>query len=334
MRASASPDDSGRGRDVKMRLNLVVPNERADARLAASVSLAGLEDRTFGNAALGLRHPSSVYGRSLQNVEDKLTKLLDAIGRSSSSDGADEAIWSEPVAGTLQALLYASTEHFEDCQNVVKIIVGAFDQNLKNEALRRYIATVREARDFSARQTNAIKHQQGRIRFIEFEDPLRRINGYYIEGIDADGSVGPSSDVHGNSHTAFSIGRSIRYIAASFIFASQALAAFVSTHLHLPSPQQSAGLGPFVESFDRIAAYDRGVFPDEGAITCPAFVRSATSRAVMFPGESIKWRRPTATARIHLSCTHDALAPTHRMPYMGERWLEPKGRRTTRQQRR
>lgn len=314
-----------------MHLNLLIENRDSAQPLAAYVCLSDLTAFKFNNEKLGLRHPASVYTQSLLRLVERLNGAIDAfLALNAPYDASDVDRLNKSLVRTLEDLVYSAAEHFEDCQNIAKIVVGGLPEKARDRALRDFVATIRDAREFSARQANAIKHSQGRVRLLEFNDPIRRIIGFFIEGVDADGSVGPSMAVHGNTHTAFSVGRSLRYLVASFVYLSQAIASFVRLNLKLTSPERHAGLGVLLDIFDRIADLDNSVFPDEGDTTCPAFRRTSSARSIRFPSSSTAWKRPAATARLHLVTNMDSRVPSFRLPYMGKSWGLPKGRSSKR----
>ena len=57
---------------------------------------------------------------------------------------------------------------------------------------------------------NKIKHDHARLRFILYSGNSIYFPGYFLEGIDSEGVLGPDQNVHHKGGTAFSFARDLR----------------------------------------------------------------------------------------------------------------------------
>lgn len=305
-----------------MHLEFSILRNKASADLPAVTQLGALKDKPFNNAALGFRHPLGVYNVSIEAIAAAFADALDA----ASQYGEFSATVASRLARTLDHLVDASTEHFDDLKSIVRLVFDSDGPQGSKRAIREFDATVKTARAFSARQANAIKHQQGRIRFVRVlfgGTPLHL--GYFIDGVDNEGVLGPSQDVHLGA-TAFSLCRTFRYIACSVLFSSRVLAAQLSSKYG--PVDATTGFGPLMPIFDRLANFNSYVFWDE-LNDCPTI----TANADLFKISTSTHTGlilPPAGGRIEGTFGGDGTSSNFRLPYFGKEYRKGTGRKKDR----
>jgi hypothetical protein len=304
-----------------MKLSISIPTAHANRPLPASAYLADFKAIEFKNADLGLRHPVGIYNVSIQTVVEALKNAIDAAfaHRHAERGGDHEKECSRKLEQSLDHLLDATTEHFEDARSIVRVMFDDRGERAWKKALASFDSLVREARDFPARQANAIKHKQARIRLIRADAPDATIVGYFIDGVDAKGAVGPSPYVHiGN--TAFSLGRTFRTLACGTYFLSRALLTILSGAPASPRKLAESGFGQLAPLFDQLVAMDTWIFWDEPD-SCPAVIKRGETITIETQGQR-HWIVPPPGTRINLILPGDGSTMSHRIPYMGD-YLNP-----------
>lgn len=107
--------------------------------------------------------------------------------------------------------LDALMEHTEDCENVLRCFFENESQYKISTHVRNYLGATRKYRKHIGLVVNRIKHNQGRVRLVFLAPDAVLIPGYYVEGLDSNGAVGPSIWIHKDGATAFSFHRDLRY---------------------------------------------------------------------------------------------------------------------------
>jgi hypothetical protein len=303
-----------------MKLTVSIPTAEAYRPLPASVYLADFRSIEFNNAELGLRHPVGIYNVSIGAVAAAFKDAIDAAieYRDAERDSANEKACAAKLVQSLDHLLDATTEHFDGAKSIVRVMFDEKGDKSWKKALADLNSLVKTARDFPARQANEIKHKQARIRLIRADAPAIAVVGYFIDGVDADGAVGPSPYVH-RGNTAFSLGRAFRTLACGTYFLSRALLTLLSGKPPSPKTLAEAGLGQLAPVFEQLLGMDRWVFWDEPRF-CPAIVRRGES--IVIDTNAGGWIVPPAGTRINFIHAGDGVTRTFRVPYMGD-YLNP-----------
>ncbi len=164
-------------------------------------------------------------------------------------------------------MLDALMEHMDDCNNVLLAFVPPEVKLSRRREFKAYQSDIAEYRKHIGLVVNYIKHQQGRIRPCIAWHERTYLPGYYVEGPDREGVLGPSECIHTNGNTAFSFMRDVRYhlvgiysVSASLSKAIRDLAGCSGDFSHQKPRQGKDGLTTAVL---RVAKYPPVVFEDE-----------------------------------------------------------------------
>lgn len=301
-----------------MKLDIKIDPSVARNPLPAQLFLEEKKQGEFRNVELGLRHPLAIYNVSINTVINAFNTLLDTLALYNDSDH-EKRLGDKVGASLVQStdhLLDAVMEHFDDCENIVKVFYASSEKKLCGKALRNLNQTVRQCRDFVAKQVNAIKHNQGRVRLIEFRNPEIKVIGYFIEGVLADGAIGPNPEVHSGGNTAFSYVRVLRYLLATVIFVSRALVSQLNQRSRVSSPLKKEGLGGFSQVAQRIVALGDYLFPDELDGLIPRIEWQQDKKALIeYPSKSKCGKPPPEPFRINFIHRGDGISRSFKLPY-------------------
>src|SRR5262245_18275161 len=100
-------------------------------------------------------------------------------------------------------------EHMDDCANILKVFYPpstriSTDKTLFGSGLSKGY------RIHIGKLVNHLKHNQGRLRSIIFFNNTDVFPGYFVEGVNAQGALGPADHIHEGGNTAFSFARDLR----------------------------------------------------------------------------------------------------------------------------
>ena len=118
--------------------------------------------------------------------------------------------WDAALLERQSKLLYALAEHLDDCENVLRCFLGP-GKKKDDETMRAYKKAVDGYRERVDKCVNQVKHNQGRLRSIAFVSAKAAHLGYFVEGADKEGRIGPVHRIHRGGNTAFSFSRDLRY---------------------------------------------------------------------------------------------------------------------------
>lgn len=298
-------------------------------RLEAVALLAGLpENIPLFHTQRGLRHPMGLYNASVGLVAERLLRVTDIISRPSEVLeflNAKNNVWADDLAERADALLDALMEHMDDCGNVLKCFVRCRLGGVP--AFKKYKKDVAEYRNHIGRIVNYLKHGQGRIRVCVMYSGGSYIPGYYIEGVDHLGALGPHPEIHSDGVTAFSFMRDLRFHVVSMFRVSVELAMAVQAIAKCgdlsrkPYKNTADRMDALTQAIVTLADYPRQVFPDEVANPWPSISKEdgadGTTRIVIeYPSTSERPSRLPGPTYIVTNCRGDGVSRTFRLPYL------------------
>lgn len=171
-----------------------------------------------------LRNPSSIYSLSIQKVKDNLLELTNIVAEIQALKEEELNDFDyRKLLNAQEALLFSLLSHIDDCYLVLKTIHPYVEEKSGIIFIERWLKDVKfptyevfkkdicEYREKLALIVNKIKHEHGRIRYLIFCNKDVYAIGYYIEGIDEKGVVGPNPLIHSGGNTAFSFNYDIKY---------------------------------------------------------------------------------------------------------------------------
>jgi hypothetical protein len=267
---------------------------------------------------LGLRHPWGIYSLSATHVAEALESVIDSLDGSLAAAAPLDGAFPNALTRATDHLVGAITEHYDDCRSIVRIVFEEDGSKLQDRATRDFTEATRAGRSFFAQQANAIKHRQGRIRLIKFHTPTIIVPGYYIEGVNDQGALGPSPFVHGGRRPGcYSFTRTIRMAVATVLLGSTALSSGLKRKLS-ESRGRPEGFGPLAGLLPRIVAAAPRVFPDEGASQLIDIDLGACRAKLNAPSNRKWWAYPPAGAEVAVSIPGDGVTRSFTLPYFGK----------------
>jgi len=178
------------------------------------------------------RHPAAIYNVCLKQAEDRMDRLLTHLERATiRCPQFDDKTWTEELLERTVAFLHACMEYADGAQEVVECFIRP---GAKSPPLQLYKKTVREYRDHIGLVVNFIKHEQGRLRLILMNDASDYALGYFVEGVDESGTIGPSRKIHERGRTAFSYNRNLRFHYSWWLLISSAVATAIRAIAECP----------------------------------------------------------------------------------------------------
>jgi hypothetical protein len=189
------------------------------------------------------RHPFSIYSLSMQRVMQAFNAILDEMDQVHTAlfDAAGNLDYPLKKLPELQKeLLHALQSHIDDCYRTLKVLhprsvqaqgkfVERWLQDVNHPAYKEFSNAITKYTESFAPIVNKIKHNGGQLRPIMMYSRGRgivthtiekdiqtfpknaRIIGYYLEGIQPNGSIGPDCEIHPGGKSAISLNRDLRY---------------------------------------------------------------------------------------------------------------------------
>jgi len=189
------------------------------------------------------RHPFSIYSLSIQKVMLSFNAVLDEIDQIYTALFNADGNLDYPLKklpDLQKELLHALQSHIDDCYRILKVIhpynsngkerfVEIWLDNVKHPAYKHFRNAINDYRELFAPIVNKIKHNGGQLRPIMMysrgggivahtvEKGIQtfpknaRIVGYFLEGMQPNGLIGPDCEIHRDGRTAISLNRDLRY---------------------------------------------------------------------------------------------------------------------------
>lgn len=188
------------------------------------------------------RHPFSIYSLSIQRVMLAFKAVLDEVDLVYTAlfDATGRLNYRLNKLPDLQKeLLHALQSHIDDCYRILKVLhppiqveekyVETWLGKVNHPAYKELRNAINSYRESFAPIVNKIKHSGGQLRSIvmysrergvvartidkniQFFPQNARIVGYYLEGMQPNGRIGPDCEIHPDGKTAISLNRDLRY---------------------------------------------------------------------------------------------------------------------------
>jgi len=185
-----------------------------------------LPDAVLHHTDHGLRHPQALYAVSFLRVTAAFVAVLDALDNvrcTELTEYGGPVFNTAPVLTAQVELLEAILAHIDDCYHILKALHPPVAMKTPPRFAERWLAEARHPTVKAFGQAVArfreetlapivtrVKHEHGRIRSVVLYGPNLLLPGYYLEGVDAKGALGPDLLVH-PGNTALSYHRDLRY---------------------------------------------------------------------------------------------------------------------------
>jgi|GEM_PF-3905426 len=321
--------------------------------------LKELPDTILFHSQYTERHPFSIYNLSMQRITKAFKSVLNEIDQISKAlfDANGNLNYRLDKLPELQKeLLSAMQSHIDDCYRILKtlhppatineVFVERWLEKAKHPTYKDFQNNIKDYRNSFSLIVNKIKHNGGQFRPImmysrgrgivaqDLKNGIKlfpddaRIVGYFLEGMQPDGCVGPDCDVHAGGKTAISLNRDLRFHFANLYRIGRHLksaivkAARLTHEIDLPHP----GLvepTPYQKEIDQIAEQVSRLpslfFEDEWSKAIPniMYYRNVQSSELVleFPGtRQMIWQ---GDVTVYGEIQVDSVSLEYRIPYMG-----------------
>lgn len=191
----------------------------------AYVYLAEIEMRK--PASKPTRPALGIYNVSVGRLQEALEEAADAhqdLNRHGSALANDKTLrLMDPILRSWDSLLAAAAAHTDDIRQLAGRAIGG--ENPWKAALgRRFDSLTASYDDWVGRVANHIKHSHGRLRPVLFYTSTSAFPGYFVEGVNEHGAVGPEPTIHRHGYEALSFARDFRLHLVWMYLLSEALA--------------------------------------------------------------------------------------------------------------
>lgn len=278
-----------------------------------------------------MRHPLGIYNTSIQTVCDRLRRTIGIVEDTTSLArfrNREDGGWEEQLIECEDAFLDALMEHMDDCLSVLLCFFPDKDARDRNQFVRQHRAQISDYRNRIGKLVNHIKHKQGRLRIVVIASSEHEAAGYYVEGVDANGTLGPDPKIHAGGNSAFSFHRDMRYHLANLFLISECLAqavlGIIGSQAQSPiSPID--GEGQLTETVASVSRLPATVFPGEETepwpVVCltPATTEGERKFIIELPATSERPTELQRPLRIMASFRGDGVSRTFRPPYFEAR---------------
>jgi len=320
--------------------------QRGNLHPEAFNCLRSLPDIALQHGDHNLRHPLGIYSISLHRVTQAFQNVLaehDKVYHAPLKEDDSIDFNTDPLLKAQQELLDALMAHIDDGYQILKALYPAsrltkpvpfadkWLEQAKHPTVARFKHLIKPYRDTFAPIVNRMKHEHGRLRALlmrNFDQPQntqQRIVGYFVEGVDKHGTVGPDIKIHGRDR-AISFHRDLRYHFVHLYlvdhFLSNAIVEAInktysiqftpSVYFDSPSPEiitiaESISHLPFLFFFDELSKLTPtvGLSSDHQGVELTLNDTSQIKAASL-----LKWE-------VQLTYTGDSVTKSWIMPYMG-----------------
>jgi hypothetical protein len=173
--------------------------------------LSAVDDGRFSYRYYGVRHPGGIFSNHFLDVLGAFNLLAGAVNnmQASAAPSGDEEV--DRLRSLTQDLLFQLTNYFEcgyeiflcfcsqhERPNPGQPLYTWFRSNGYGDEVRSYFMhttpDLKKYRDFF----NGLKHTSNRVRIFQFLNPKvgRKLLGFYLEGVDERGALGPVVAFH------------------------------------------------------------------------------------------------------------------------------------------
>ncbi len=291
-----------------------------EAATRATSALEAAKDVPTFQARLKLRHPLAVYNISISQVVSRFLSALKSYQQLFLPYGANSELNTRKseFIESLDSLLDALIEHIDDSNNVIRCFFDADSDPKYKKIYSQFKSSIRPYRDQIGKVVNKIKHEQGRLRPVSFSWPNGNCYGYFVEGADQEGAIGPDKSIHEGGNTAFSVARDFRLHVCGIYFVGTHLAQAIYEISGVGVPrrhvadQGAAGLAEVIKMVSEIPPI---FFPDEIKKHIPS-VKVTGSGALIACGD-LRHEKVSVLPRsnVNISFVGDGVSRTFRMPY-------------------
>jgi len=269
-------------------------------------------------------NPLAIYNRSLGNILEKFGYVLETVINLTRDEtrGTD---WNLRMQIYQTGLLHALMEHMDDCESILQCFYRKGIKLNVCPPIREFKRSTHDYRTYIGKIVNHLKHSQGRLRSFAFFDDIMVYPGYFVEGPDDKGVLGPAPHIHKGGNTAFSFSRDLRYHFFSVYMVSHHLAC--ATLKITANAYQHCRLVPDASRIIRVASMFSKLplvfFPDEMGKHIPTvtFEQTAGDFALVlrYPDSTAHAARIPSGVQCVACYAGDGVSSAFRLPYFRPR---------------
>ncbi len=211
---------------------------------AAANVLGQIPSGALFNVSHQLRHPESIYSLSLDKVGKAFCNVAEGylLKAQAYQDNQPPAAWEiNQLLKDQEDFLRALQEHLDDLWLILQTLIDPVSATKTSLFADKYVLgnKLPGAKSFqeaiagykmTLKIANKLKHQQGRLRGVAIWLPRGPHLGYFLEGPDANGIIGPSTEIHPDQG-AISFSRDLTWHLFNVYFCSEKLVAAVNSAL-------------------------------------------------------------------------------------------------------
>lgn len=274
------------------------------------------ETRTL-NLQTGQRHPAASYAISLSQTLRRMEDVIEQLSAYVFSVQLDtEHAADQELAETTATLIKHMDRHINDCVAVVTAYFG-----VDSAEQRSFLKGIQAFADSRKIQAERLREHGARVRLVSFKASTVVVSGFFIEGPNQQGALGPCPLVHQGGNTAFSYNFYLRRVFLELNLLNARLYDLLKKSGEL---KESGDNGPtenmeLVHLATRLAALSLFVFPDELKQALPnIFVthEGGLDSAIITVPSLKKPQLPPLPCTISLSCDADEAGADYRVPYI------------------
>lgn len=285
--------------------------------------LSNIDGVTTYQDVYGVRHPMAAYNTSITHVSRRILRTLDALTAFRTASSSSQANQDGPKEALLEAtdhMLDSLMEHMDDCKVIIKSFFPDVECKQYKKVYGEYKRSVEPYRQYIGNVVNYIKHQQGRLRLISVTWPDNCCVGYFVEGPDGEGVLGPAPSIHKPSNTAFSYNRDIPFHLCNIFSVGARLASAlhsIDKRIVLRRPEVAGPGSNLANALRRASELPRVYFFDEINKDVPLIRLLGDGLAIEYPSEK-KVGPPPNGSRVSGSFEGDGVTRSFRLPYMAK----------------
>ncbi len=269
-----------------------------------------------------VRHPFAAYNTSLASVSSRILRVLDALDEVQNIRGFDSPKsedWEVSLLEATDHMLDSLMEHMEDCSGIIRSFFPDSKNSKFRKTLKNYDKSVAPYRDYIGKIVNYMKHNQGRLRSISFSWQQGSSLGYFVEGPQNDGGIGPVAGIHKNEATAFSFYRNIPFHICNIYAVSRRLSVALHEIDSRLKPQKAKKSNEkqsnLSMALQRASNLPNIYFDDEIKMGVPFIKFTSNSIKIDCPSQKVKATTIPGGANVSVSYNGDGATRTYKIPY-------------------
>lgn len=306
-----------------MKLSFELTNELVALPAAPLLSALPNSAAAF-NTDHQLRPPLGIYNTSINLCLERLETAVTLITAPELRDTffSQTTPFERRIIEAYDAFLDAMMEHMEDCLSVMLTFFATTKERERHPAVKQYRKSVADYREHIGCVVNHIKHSQGRLRLCGIRSTRHFVLGYFVEGVDEKGTLGPAPQIHRNGNNAFSFHRDLRLHIGNLFLVSNALMVAVEEIAGASTvlPMTATGNEGLTTILRTVSSLPKTVFRHELALDWPKITmvpsngKQGPILKVEFPCPYERPVTPTGRLDVVNKFTGDGVSKSFRFP--------------------